>query len=125
MSLDKSNFSCFPFNHFAILWVVNQSGEVLIAIEEGIVAKDGNSIVFPLPKAVALAYSKLGHPTLVGCQPARIGGEIFCDLGEDMWYINNKSGRYGVNLGRTPQQLENVAAMFAQFGIRLRTVFYE
>jgi hypothetical protein len=111
-ALDKSRFSCFPFEDFAILWVVNDKGEILIALEEGILAEqDGGSISFPLPKNLASAYSKLGqapiysklgHPALVGCQPARIAGEIICDLDENrsLWYINNRSGRYGVNVGR-------------------------
>jgi hypothetical protein len=135
MALDRSRFSCFPFEDFAILWVVNDEGEVLIALEEGILAEqDGGPISFPLPKNLASAYSKLGqapvysklgHPALVGCQPARIAGEIICDLDENpsLWYINNRSGRYGVNVGRTPQQLANVAAVFAQFGIQLQPDF--
>jgi hypothetical protein len=125
MSLNKHRFSCFPFRHFAILWVVNESGEILIAIEEGIFAGQN----FPLPKTLvstrAMAYSKLGHPALVDCKPARIAGEIMCDLedGAGEWYINNRSGRYGVNVGRTLEQLVNVADEFARFGIKLQPDF--
>jgi hypothetical protein len=66
-ALDKSRFSCFPFEDFAILWVVNDKGEILIALEEGILAEqDGGSISFPLPKNLASAYSKLGQCSLLG-----------------------------------------------------------
>lgn len=133
MSRDRSRFSHFPFDDFAILWVVNEKGEILVALEEAVV--DGSSKIFPLPKNLASAYSelgripvysKLGHPALVGCQAARIAGEIICDLYEDpsVWYLNNRSGRYGVNVGRTPQQLANVAAEFAQFGIQFQPDFF-
>jgi hypothetical protein len=42
MSADNSNFSRFPFDHFAILWVVDRTGDVLIAIEVGVVQRNGN-----------------------------------------------------------------------------------
>jgi hypothetical protein len=126
MSSDRHRFSCFPFAEFAILWAVNAEGEILIAIEEGVLT-ERNSL-FPLPKTLAAkrVYSKLGHPTLVNRQPARIAGEIICDLGVNHaeWYINNRSGRYGVNVGRTAQQLHNVAVEFAKFGIELQPDFY-
>lgn len=124
------NFSCFPFNDFTMLWLVSGGGEILIAIEEG-VYRGGNLVeavgptLFPLPNAIKSEYVKLGHPALVGCQPARIGGEIICDLEEDppQWYITNRSGRYGLNLGRTPQQLANVAGEFLIHGIQLKVDF--
>jgi hypothetical protein len=126
MSLDTHSFSCFPFGEFAILWAVNANGEIAIAVEEGVLS--GPNSLFPLPKTLARtrAYSKLGHPTLVNRQPARIAGEIICDLGVTPreWYINNNSGRYGLNLGRTVQQLQNVAAEFAMLGIQLKTDFW-
>jgi hypothetical protein len=75
-ALDKSRFSCFPFEDFAILWVVNDKGEILIALEEGILAEqDGGSISFPLPKNLASAYSKLGRaPILFEAGTSRISG---------------------------------------------------
>jgi len=133
MSRVQSKFSHFPFDDFAILWVVNEKGEILIALEEAVV--DGSTKNFPLPKNLASAYtelgrppgySKLGHPALVGGAAARIAGEIICDLGQNpgVWYINNRSGRYGINVGRTPKQLANAAAEFAQLGVHLQTDFF-
>jgi hypothetical protein len=130
MSSERDRFANFAFQDFAILWVVNASGEILIAIEEGVVLY-GTEVTFPLPivlgpsLAQIPSYSKLGHPALVACQGARIAGEILCDFDQNssQWYINNRSGRYGLNLGRTPQQLANVATEFAQFGIVLQQDF--
>jgi hypothetical protein len=95
-------------------------------------AKAGDSPShFPLPTALKRAlptdYVRLGHPALVGGKAARIGGEIFCKLDKTQprWYISNGSGRYGVALKRTEEQLANVAEEFAKLGIDLKVEFYE
>jgi hypothetical protein len=127
---DSSQFPSLVFSDFTILYLVADRGDILIAIEEGVprtqaFSRSESPALFPLPNAIKSAYIKLGHPALVGCQPARIGGEIICDLDETppQWYISNRSGRYGLNLGRTPQQLANVAEEFAKYGIRLNLDF--
>ena len=131
---DPQRFPCFPFDDFTILYVVDSKGQIIVAIEEAALPRHSQrSKLFPLPKVLheeyrtqnPPLYSKLGHPALVGAQPARIGGEIRCDFGRKPpgWYITNGSGRYGVNLGRTPQQLINVAAEFAKYGISLTHLF--
>jgi hypothetical protein len=50
MSSERDRFANFAFQDFAILWVVNASGEILIAIEEAVVSQVyGTEVVFPLP----------------------------------------------------------------------------
>jgi hypothetical protein len=119
MSKDKGRFSIYPFVDFSLLWLVTEYGEIRIAVEEGVLPESTSGEKrFPLPNAIKRNYVKLGHPALVQGAHARIGGEIGCDLETDpaQWYITNRSGRYGVNLGRTEAQLANVAAEFAKLG---------
>jgi hypothetical protein len=58
---------------------------------------------------------KFGHVTAVGGNPARISGEILYDKAENVWIINNKSGRYSKrNPDRTPEQMANAAKLIRQ-----------
>jgi hypothetical protein len=122
---NRNKFSCSAVSDFTIIWLVTESGNILVSFEEGVL-NTGNSVThFPLPTALKKAatndpdYIRLGHPALVSAQAARIGGEIFCQLNEDppQWYISNRSGRYGIGLNRTEQQLQNVAEEFDKVGI--------
>lgn len=122
-------FACFPFVDFTILWLVNATGEILVAIEEGVRDEgrfSGDTSLFPLPNVIKSDYVKLGHPSLVGCEAARIGGELVCDLevNPPQWYLTNRSGRYGLNLGRTEEQLANVADELGKLGIRVGVMFF-
>lgn len=71
------------------IWVIDLDGTLLVGDEE-----DGG----------------LGHPTLTGFKPARIGGEIRCIDGS--WLINAKSGRYSGNYANSDALLENAVRRF-------------
>src|SRR5690348_1907807 len=62
-----------------IIWLVDVAGDIWFALEELVI--DGLPIGCPKHQTVALTRSaaKLGHPSLVRCANARIGGEIVFD----------------------------------------------
>lgn len=41
-------------------------------------------------------WTTIGHPTITGGMPARIGGELKFNESEEVWIINNKSGRFSL-----------------------------
>lgn len=103
------------FDEFVTLWVIDARGSILVAIEEGIVTGDSEVLdTFPLARLAAYPEFKLGHPALVACRAARIGGELSM-APEGELHLSNKSGRYGVM--RTRAQLENAAMLFSQLGL--------
>ena len=74
-----------------ILWVADQNGDVLFAVEE-VVVEDTREFAFPrLPRfRVEQNYQRLGHPALLAGGPGRIGGEIVFDVRAQpaaAWYI--------------------------------------
>ncbi len=64
--------------------------------------------------------AKLGHPTLVGCDSARIGGELRWVESESAWKINDASGRYTYSQAdRTSDMLRNVQKSFDTNGTKV------
>jgi hypothetical protein len=111
-----------------ILWVVDAAGVFHFALEEQFNAGLGKFATRspkPAPAPMHPTFTKIGHPALVACMPARIGGEIYLDIGYSppRWVITNKSGRYGVNVGRTEAHLTAVVAMLDRFGLTMNPVF--
>jgi hypothetical protein len=112
-------------NEILIIWLVDTIGRLRFSIEE--------LVLFGVPRGIPkhqkcelhATADKLGHPALVGGANARIGGEIFFDPTADPpnWFINNKSGRYGLHPSRTSVHLDNVAHQFAKYGITLQKKF--
>lgn len=52
--------------------------------------------------------STKGHPTITGGMPARIGGELKFIAKENIWCINNKSGRFSLFEYTLPEQKEYI-----------------
>lgn len=95
------------------LWVVDESGRLLIAIETA--AKES-------PAGLRWV---LGHPTLAGSSRVRMAGELFYDAETTEWVLVNSGGRYALG-GRTPntrRQVENVADLFRRTGLKIRVVY--
>lgn len=115
-------------NYCVVLWLVDEEGTILFALEELIHAIDGTLVaVRPrgdwgnIPNTV-----KLGHPSLLQDpqKRARIGGEIRFDRERNLWEINNYSGRYGTRAHQTLSHLQNVAQKFNEIaGIVLEPEF--
>jgi hypothetical protein len=116
-------------SELCLLWVIDKDGSVILGLEEGVTSTERK---FPLPRAMVEARprlwpkeSTLGHPALVHCEQARIGGEFTYDPAHPRgpWLLTNKSGRFGVNLGRTEGELEAAADLFREKGIQVQTFF--
>jgi hypothetical protein len=124
---DGWNVGNILFKDVIVIWVVNESGDVLYALEELVV----RGAPANLPKFQNLPMMKrmpkLGHPSLIEGRDGRIGGEIKPIILNGMrfshWEINNKSGRYGLYTTRRKEHLENVAGKFFDLGIQLKTRF--
>jgi hypothetical protein len=116
----------YVYCELPILWVMDLAGNLWFSIEE-IVNIDTHEFVLPRLRNAAVEEGKqrLGHPSLIGGNPGRIGGEIYFDNDFDpsSWFITNGSGRYGLCYGRTSLHLSNAAQCFAAHGIRLREFF--
>jgi len=69
--------------------------------------------------------ARLGHPTLSGGDPARIGGEIRFDPQTNRPVINNLSGRYSNHPDRGAAQLEAAAQRFREAGVDVDTRFIQ
>lgn len=100
--------------NYNTLWLVDDDGQIRIAIEEVVVSQDP-LITTPMPRSLLRPESKLGHPSLVEGGAARVGGELAINPNTGVIYLSNKSGRYGIM--RTKQELENAAKLFARLGI--------
>ncbi len=114
-------------NDVILIWLVDASGNILIAIEELVLSNNPQYV--PKFQSVPLTREcdKLGHPSLVYASDARIAGEIryHADRDPPIWSINNASWRYGLYEGRTLAQLNQVAQRFSTFGIQLETNFIQ
>ncbi len=106
------------------LWVMDLNGEILIAIEE-ISIDQPNAPYSGYPRRRGYRHpseqKKLGHPTLVNGDKARIAGELALDdddISQKLkWIINANSGRYCKQLPPDKFQLDNVAKLFNSFGL--------
>jgi hypothetical protein len=121
LKISEYTHRCLP-----ILWLIDESGNIIIALEEVYISSD-RDFLHPRFKGQDLSdmQARLGHPALVGGKAARIGGELIFDPGATppTWVLTNESGRYGLRSGRTRQHLENAAAAFRALGIELDAFF--
>ena len=114
-------------NDVIFIWLVDETGRIFVALEELVV----NTLPVNVPKFQTLnvltSRDKLGHPSLILCDRARIAGEIRFLHGtstrESLWVINNASWRYGLYAGRTKTHLENAAARFRKHTVYLEVDF--
>jgi hypothetical protein len=109
-----------------LIWVVSLTGTVIFALEETIdlngTSRRPRMRGMPLNSSV----KPLGHPLLVGGEPARIAGELYLDRSGDgalTWVLTNRSGRYGIHRSRTGAQLANVAEVFRSYQLPVVTDF--
>lgn len=51
----------------------------------------------------------LGHPSMTGLKPARIAGEMWCEImnGKHIWHVNSESGRYSRDYSTPEVYLKN------------------
>lgn len=109
-SKDQIDLDALKRGEKRYIWAVGALGRVFVG-EEELVGKD--------PQTGKEWYR--GHPTLVAGGPARICGEISHDAATDEYEVRDKSGRYSRYEDRTEQHLREVARLFAQAGLRVRT----
>ena len=131
--VDEWQFGRTVCDDVLIIWLIDAQGELWYAIEEIVI--DGQPISRPRQSSTlaSIEYTanvdKLGHPSIVRCRTARIGGEIRLAKISDgeivQWEINNKSGRYGIHPSRTREHLENAMALFHDRGFILTPKFIE
>jgi len=109
-------------NDVTIIWIADRNGDILYAVEELFYLGEPAGLPRFRQFPPTIGYDKLGHPSLVGGQAGRIGGEIYMDAEEERpyWIINNRSGRYGLHHTRKYIHLKNVANRFRTFGIELK-----
>lgn len=102
-----------------ILWVVNQYGDIIFAVEEAV--SDGLPLDVPRHRRAEhkIGKDKLGHPALVAGRQARVAGEIYYEIRQNIWVINMESGRYCLTCERKREHLENVRNRFAHYDIGL------
>lgn len=110
-------------NDVIFIWVVDRTGEIFVATEELVLDYLPTWLVKHQTMRLTRGENKLGHPALISCEAGRIGGEIkFLRASQtrknDLWVINNGSGRYGLHPNRTEKHLSNVAARFLSFGMK-------
>lgn len=77
------------------IWAMDAQCDIWIAYEE--LAPITDAIAPGIPRRRGEHIEKLGHPTLVFGQHARIAGEFFLDETESkelVWTLNVQSGRY-------------------------------
>ena len=102
-----------------ILWLVDQNGDIIFAIEEAVA--DGLPLDVPRHRRAEhkVGKAKLGHPALIAGRKARVAGEIYYDPRDNVWKINMNSGRYSAAYDRSLKHLSNVRMRFADFAILL------
>jgi len=113
-------------SYCAILWLINQDGQTLFALEEVVDEETGEPLSINIrgSRSKVEGAVKLGHPSLLGeVKDARIGGEIVYNFDESRWEINNFSGRYGTRPHQTLSHLQAAADVFKVEGIQLEPVF--
>lgn len=100
------------------LWVMDVVGAVRVCVEELAETPAGSDLEgYPRRRGYPshpVFEKKLGHPTLVAGEDARIAGELFMDLRSDgfWWYINVKSGRYCRHMPPSGHQLAHILTLF-------------
>ena len=103
------------------IWVMDRHGSIWIAVEELAELPDGRNLTghprrrdFPVHPA---GEKKLGHPSLLDGDAARIAGELFLDEvdGSLVWHVNDHSGRYCRDIRPSQQQRANVKSLFSDF----------
>lgn len=105
------------------IWVMDSSGHVWIAVEELALADEVKRRGIPRRRhgQHPASEKKLGHPTLVAGQAARIAGELAIEeiSGRYRWVINCSSGRYCYNEKSRPKvaHLVNLMEHFRGFGV--------
>jgi hypothetical protein len=117
-------------NDVIFIWVVDRTGEIFVATEELVLDYLPTWLVKHQTMRLTRGENKLGHPALISCEAGRIGGEIkFLRASQtrknDLWVINNGSGRYGLHPNRTEKHLSNVAARFLSFGMKFLIDFIQ
>ena len=111
-----------------ILWLIDEMGECWFCIEEMYKGNASNT-VFPRLNEIDYpkGYEKLGHPSLISADKARIGGEIIWTKGGDSkpprWLLSNKSGRYGIREDIKKKNLLNACCLFKSCGFLLEPYF--
>jgi hypothetical protein len=114
-------------NDVIFIWLVDETGRIFVSLEELVI----DALPVHVPKFQTLnaltSRDKLGHPSLVSCDKARIAGEIRflpeTSTRQSAWAINNASWRYGLYAGRTKAHLENAAAQFRKHNVILEVDF--
>jgi hypothetical protein len=107
------------------IWVMDGETRVWIAVEELALADGIKRRGIPKRRngQHPASEKKLGHPTLVQGKAARIAGELAIEeiSGRFRWVINCSSGRYCYQEDLRPsvKNLDNVVALFRQFGVSL------
>ncbi|UXS39809.1 hypothetical protein FY150_08865 [Agrobacterium tumefaciens] len=127
-----AQYQLFKFSARAknYIWAMNETGEIIIAVEELALEKPEASYSgYPRRRGYRhpSEEKKLGHPTLLNGGKARIAGELAFDEDDDnglVWILNANSGRYCKQKPPTPGQLNKVAEIFKSRGVDVK-VDYE
>jgi len=119
-SANQDSLFKFAAKCVTYLWVMDVDGVVHISVEELALMPDGTDVTgyprrrdFPVHP---VEEKKLGHPTLVNGERARMGGELFLDntCSELCWYINVNSGRYCKDAPPSETQVQNILTLFRE-----------
>ncbi|MBN8197664.1 hypothetical protein [Thalassospira povalilytica] len=125
-SVEGLKVSSYVFSELPILWIVDKNGKLWFALEE-IVLDATDKFRYPKPSKLDVPneHSKLGHPSLVNAEEARIAGEMLFDIRAEPpnWYLTNASGRYGLHKTRNENHLLSVVKLFQKYGIELKHQF--
>ncbi|QDM15480.1 hypothetical protein FNL55_05505 [Tardiphaga sp. vice352] len=123
----ETNFLLQKFlTNITLLWLVPAAGGVRFCIEESYEATSPDRrFARPRESDQLSRLLPLGHPMLADRDIARIAGELYLEqTGDDVpWVLSNKSARYGV--GRSKTQLQNVADMFDNAGLKVEVYFLQ
>lgn len=121
LSAIAQQMDCTLLHGFArsvtFLWVMEVVGTLRVCVEELAETPSGLDLEgYPRRRGYPshpVREKKLGHPTLVAGDDARIAGELF-DLRSDglRWYINVKSGRYCKKRPPSGHQIAQILALF-------------
>ncbi|THV21517.1 hypothetical protein [Peteryoungia ipomoeae] len=116
--------SRYIFLSVKLLWILDEEAGLRLAIEEATSPVSDLSIpILILNPEGSRGWQKLGHPSLLPPpHRGRIAGELILradDEAQGFWELNNSSGRYGLNCGRTEMQLNAAAERFVAEGVRI------
>ncbi|MCY0149774.1 hypothetical protein OEG84_19195 [Hoeflea sp. G2-23] len=104
------------------IWAVTEDGSIKISVEE-LSIRQPEATFSGYPRRRGYKHpsedKKLGHPTLLDGQKARIAGELAFDEKEGglHWVLNASSGRYCRHMPPSEKQIQNVAARFLELGV--------